>query len=249
MGPKAHCFCLGKALQGRLRRYGWVATLGVLMCAGIGVLAHRDHVETRLLLAWPDQLASEPQELRNAVSIAQPIYRTHCARCHGNDLAGDQELGTPRLNGSVRLYGANSIGDLENTILYGVRSGHPKSHNVTDMPAEGRSQQLSGAQINDVVDYLLALNQRRHDEAAADRGRKLFFDQGNCFDCHGGDARGNADYGAPSLFGPYIYGAERNTLYQSIYSGRQGLCPAWIDVLSAAQIRALAAYLYVESHS
>jgi len=43
------------------------------------------------------------------------------------------------------------------------------------------------------------------------------------------------------------YGGDRPTLRTTIYSGRHGRCPAWILVLTPAQIRALAVYLYVES--
>jgi cytochrome c oxidase cbb3-type subunit 3 len=117
------------------------------------------------------------------------------------------------------------------------------------MPAEGRTHQLSAAEIEDVVDFVLALSRQPHDAAAAERGRKLFYDRGNCFDCHAGDAMGNPDYGSPALLGKtWIYGGDRLTLRQSIYSGRHGLCPAWIFKLTPLQIRALAVYLYVESH-
>ena len=59
---------------------------------------------------------------------------------------------------------------------------------------------------------------------------------------------GNTDYGSPPLLGPdWNYGGDRLTLRKSIYSGRHGLCPAWISVLTPPQIRALAVYLYVES--
>ena len=85
---------------------------------------------------------------------------------------------------------------------------------------------------------------------AAERGRKLFYDKGNCFDCHASDAMGNSDYGAPPLLGPkWSYGGDRLSLRNTIYSGRHGRCPAWISVLTPPQIRALAVYLYVESRA
>jgi cytochrome c oxidase cbb3-type subunit 3 len=124
------------------------------------------------------------------------------------------------------------------------------AHNVTDMPPEGRVHQLSADEVRDVIDYVLALGRAPHDTAAAERGRKLFYDKGNCYDCHANDAKGNIDYGAPSLLGPnFLYGGDRETLYRSVYSGRHGLCPAWAGKLTPTQIRALAVFLYVESRA
>jgi cytochrome c oxidase cbb3-type subunit 3 len=225
-----------------------LATAG-LCFAAVAYHEHRNAVQATLMRVWPAELERNPSLLQVAVSLARPVYMEHCAVCHGADLAGNRAKGAPGLKTAARLYGNGGIGDLENTILYGVRSGHPRSHSVTDMPAEGRTRQLSAGQVGDLVEFLLSLNRRTHDESAAQRGRDLFYARGNCFDCHGSDARGNQDYGAPSLLGPWIYGEDRQTLYESIYSGRHGLCPAWVKVLTPAQIRALAAYLYVQSHS
>jgi cytochrome c oxidase cbb3-type subunit III len=229
-------------------RWIWVITAIVVLSA----LSHRLHqrsLQTALLRQWPTQLEHNPQLLRFALSMARPVYAAHCAACHGTNLSGDHAIGALNLADSVWLYGDGGIGDIENTILYGIRSGHPKAHNVTDMPAEGRTHQLAAPEVDDVVEFVMALSRQPHDEVAAERGRKLFYDKGNCFDCHATDAKGNTDYGTPSLLGPtWIYGGDRRTLYQSIYSGRHGLCPAWIDALTPAEIRALAVYLYVESH-
>jgi cytochrome c oxidase cbb3-type subunit III len=133
---------------------------------------------------------------------------------------------------------------VERTILYGIRSGHPKSRNVTDMPALVRSGQITPADARDAVEYLQGLSGRPHDETAAARGRAIYYNKGNCYDCHANDARGVADYGTPALTGPvYLYGGDRESLYQSILNGRHGQSPAWVNVLSPLQIRALTLYL------
>jgi cytochrome c oxidase cbb3-type subunit 3 len=188
--------------------------------------------------------------VRFAVSIAQPLYAAHCSSCHAEDLRGNHHLGTPDLTDPAWLYGDGSIADIETTIRYGIRSGHPKAHNVTDMPPEGRTHQLSADEVGDVVEYVLALSRAPHDDVAAERGHQLFYDKGNCYDCHANDAKGNTDYGAPSLLGVDVpHGRDRQALYQSVYSGRHGLCPAWVGKLSPAQIRSLAVLLHVESHA
>jgi cytochrome c oxidase cbb3-type subunit III len=230
------------------RRWLWGAALTLALFAGLGYWLHLRSLEAQLLRAWPADLARNPQLLHFAASLARPVYSAHCAACHGANRLGNQAIGAPNLADSIWLYGDGGIGDIENTILYGIRSGHPRAHNVTDMPAEGRSHQLAATEVDDVVEFVLALSRQAHDASAAERGRKLFYDQGNCFDCHARDALGNSDYGTPGLLGPsWNYGGDRQTLRQSIYSGRHGLCPAWIDRLTPVQIRALAAYLYIKS--
>jgi len=234
----------------RRHRLIWgIATAIALLC-GLGYWLHLRSLEASLVRRWPAELAHDPRMIRFAVSLARPVYSIRCASCHGANLHGDHAGGAPDLADSIWLYGDGGIGDIENTILYGIRSGHPKAHNVTDMPAEGRVHQLSAPEVDDVVEFVLALSRQAHAEDAAERGRKLFYDKGNCFDCHANDAMGNTDYGAPPLLGPqWNYGGDRLALRNTIYSGRHGRCPAWISVLTPPQIRALAAYLYVESHA
>jgi cytochrome c oxidase cbb3-type subunit 3 len=141
------------------------------------------------------------------------------------------------------LYGNDPTG-IEHTILYGIRSGHPKARNVAEMPALVRSGQITREDAHDVVEYLQQLAGNSHDEARAARGRSIYYDKGNCHDCHARDAKGVPDYGTPALTGPvYLYGGERESLYESILNGRHGQCPAWINVLTPVQIRALALFL------
>jgi cytochrome c oxidase cbb3-type subunit III len=214
----------------------------VLAAMLAGRLRFRQQAD-RLLRRDPDRILLDPSLMRFAAQVAEPRYQQHCARCHGRTFQGDPARGVPNIARNGWLYGNDPV-DIERTILYGIRSGHPKAHNVTDMPALVRDGQISSADAWDVVEYLQSLAGRSHDPTAAVRGRSIYFGKGNCFDCHAGDARGVTDYGTPALTGPvYLYGGDRQTLYQSILNGRHGLCPAWVSVLSPLQIRALALYL------
>ena len=234
----------------RRRRLIWWGAATIALLGGICYRLHVRSLEASLVRQWPAELTHDSRMISFAVSLARPVYAGHCASCHGANLHGDRATGAPDLADSVWLYGDGGIGDIENTILYGVRSGHPRAHNVTDMPAEGRLHQLSAAEVDDVVEFVLALSRQPHATEAAERGRRLFFEKGNCFDCHASDAMGNADYGAPPLLGPtWNYGGDRAALRSTIYDGRHGRCPAWASVLTPPQIRALAVYLYVEAHA
>jgi cytochrome c oxidase cbb3-type subunit 3 len=228
-----------------------VAPLFILVLLGLGAPAlawhlHLRHLEAALVRADPDLADSDPTLVQFAMDRGPGLYRQHCASCHGADLRGDPGRGAPDLSDANWLFGLGDLPDIENTLDYGIRSGHPKSHNITDMPGLGRIGQLSATEVLDVVEYVYAFSHRDANPAAVQRGRPLFMDKGSCYDCHGQDGTGNVDYGAPDLTGhsPWLYGGDRQTLFQSVYDGRHGLCPAWINRLSAAQIRELAVFLY-----
>jgi cytochrome c oxidase cbb3-type subunit 3 len=201
------------------------------------------HVADELLRMEPAQILNSPALLREVMRIGPPQYQRHCRSCHGSALRGDVANGVPRLTSDVRLYGNDPV-DVERTILYGIRSGHPKSRNLTDMPALVRTGQITADDARDAVEYLQSLARQPYEKAAALRGRAIYHGKGNCFDCHASDAKGVTDYGAPALTGPlWTYGGDRESLYQSIVNGRHGKCPAWVDVLTPLQIRALALYV------
>ena len=205
------------------------------------------HIADELLRTDPDQILKNPALLSQAMRIGRPQYQQHCQSCHGSALQGDAAHGVPHLAGNVWLYGNDPV-DVERTILYGIRSGHPKSRNITDMPALVRTGQITPGDARDAVEYLQSLAGRPYEKSAALRGRSIYYGKGNCYDCHANDAKGATDYGTPALTGPiWIYGGDREPLYQSIVNGRHGMCPAWINVLTPVQIRALALFLVATS--
>jgi cytochrome c oxidase cbb3-type subunit III len=226
--------------------------LGGLALVLLGIFAtmtwtHQRHVAGELLRTEPSQILKSPALLSEAMHIGRPQYQRHCQSCHGSALEGDPARGVPNLARNVWLYGNDPV-DVERTILYGIRSGHPKSRNITDMPALVRTGQIVPGDARDVVEYLQGLAGGPYEKAAALRGRSIYYGKGNCYDCHANDAKGVTDYGTPALSGPtWIYGGDRESLYQSIVNGRHGMCPAWVNVLTPVQIRALALYLVATS--
>jgi cytochrome c oxidase cbb3-type subunit 3 len=201
------------------------------------------HIANELLRTEPAQIVKSPALLREAMRIGRPQYQRHCQSCHGSALQGDVARGVPNLAGNGWLYGNDPV-DVERTILYGIRSGHPKSRNLTDMPALVRMGQITPNDARDAAEYLQSLAGQPYEKAAALRGRSIYYNKGNCYDCHANDAKGATDYGTPALTGPtWIYGGDRESLYRSIVNGRHGKCPAWVNVLTPVQIRALALYL------
>ncbi len=206
-------------------------------------------MQYRLLVAVPNDAASDPALVRFAAAEAEPLYVKHCAACHGADMRGNAALGAPNLADAVSLYGRGDVYDIERTLLYGIRSGASKTRDISDMPAFGLRGSLSSAQIRSVVEYLMQISGRAYQAEAANDGRAVFNGDANCVDCHGPDGRGNSDYGAPDLTANvWNSGGDPLALYNAIYFGQHHIMPAWRGILSLEQIRALAVYLYAAAH-
>ena len=227
-----------------------VLTVVVLVFGWYGYSAIRNYMLGReLVMAAPDSIPSNPELVAYSEKIGKSAYSENCASCHGADMKGNQN-GVPNLSDGTWLYDYGRVSDIERTILYGIRAGLGKSHNVTDMPPIGRYKVLSDGEMHDVIAYVLSLNVKKHQEdpAAVQRGSKIFQDKGVCYDCHSRDATGISDYGAPNLVdADWLYGGDEKSIYRSIYDGRHGVCPAWIGKLSFPTIRALA--VFIHSHS
>ena len=230
----------------------FAAIAGIVLVALIAFAAvsvNRIRMGHRLVATPAEDVAKDHALVAFAHSVAAPTFAKSCARCHGADMKGNPALGAPDLTDKVWLYDQGNVSDIERTILYGVRSGHAKSRNITDMPPVGRLGVLKEPEIRDVVEYVEALSHQPHDAAAAQRGEVLFKDRGNCFDCHAPDGTGNPDYGSTDLTAnTWTYGGDRETLFKSIRDGRHGKMDAFIGKLSFVQIRALAVDIYERSH-
>ena len=238
---------MGGKINPRLAAIAGVVLVALIAFTAFGV--HRMQLANRLVATPADEVPNDPTLVKFAQQVAAPAYAKTCARCHGADMKGNQALGAPNLTDKVWLYDQGNVADIERTILYGIRSGHAKSRNITDMPAVGRLGVLKDDEIRDVIDYVEQLSHQPHDAAAAQRGEALFKDRGNCFDCHAPDGTGNPDYGSTDLTAnTWTYGGDRETLFRSIRDGRHGKMDAYIGKLSFAQIRALAVDVWEHSH-
>lgn len=198
-----------------------------------------------MVAAPPDQAAAHPAYVHLARAAAPALYAAHCASCHGGALQGSVALGAPNLTDGVHLFGTGRVTDIERTILYGIRAGG-RARNVAEMPALGAAGLLSPTEIASLVSFIRQQNHHPADASDADAGRALYAGKGGCADCHGADAAGNSDYGAPSLVsGVFDNGGTSAQLTDSLYYGRHDVCPGFRTVLTPLQIRELALYLYL----
>lgn len=161
------------------------------------------------------------------------LFQTHCIACHGMDAGGNP--GFPNLRDNDWLHGGTPA-DIEQTIAHG-RDGQ--------MPAWGPV--LGKQRVAEVAEYVLSLSGRQADAHQVMAGRKVFSTY--CAACHGANAKGNQQIGAPNLTDKiWLYGGSRATVIKTITYGRHGHMPAWLPRLGAADVHLLAAYVYSLSH-
>ena len=111
------------------------------------------------------------------------------------------------------------------------------------MPAFGRDGILDGEQVDQVVNYVMSLSGEPQDAAAAQAGEQVFAD--NCVSCHGEDAKGMRELGAPNLADAiWLYGGDYEALHETVMNARFGVMPPWSQNLSEAEIRAVASYVH-----
>ncbi len=197
--------------------------------------------DTRRLLAAPslEAIENDPDLHQFAMAAGASLFGDNCATCHG---AGGQGFkGYPNLNDDAWLWGG-TLDDIKTTLLYGRRSTHPQTTNVV-MMAYGRDGLLNRDQISDLTDYVLGLSGQEHDKVAVERAAPLYAQQ--CAACHGAEGKGDQTQGAPNLTDQiWLFGGDRETVYETIWNGRAGVMPAWERRLSEKEILALAVYVH-----
>jgi cytochrome c oxidase cbb3-type subunit III len=174
-----------------------------------------------------------------ALSLGESAFGDNCATCHG--AGGRGAKGYPRLADDVWLWGG-SLDEIEQTLRVGIRSSHVDTR-ISEMPAFGRDQFLTSAQITDLVEFVSSGSGQKADPTAVERARPVFAE--NCASCHGDTAHGDRTKGAPNLTdADWLYGGDRETLRRTIYGPRNGVMPAWSERLDPATVRALAIYVH-----
>lgn len=200
-----------------------------------------------------NDILAKPELHRDADAVGKAVFEANCAGCHGADLKGLEDKHTPDLTDGKWLYWGDDLeryrmhpADIEKTILYGIRSGDPKSRNLAVMPAKGEDANLTPAEIDQTAEYILQLSGRPFDAAKAKLGRRVFADKGECWDCHLPDGTGDGALGSADLTQPaaWLYGSDRAAIVRTLTEGRQGVCPAFHDKLTAGEIKAAAIYVH-----
>ncbi|NVN85674.1 MAG: cytochrome-c oxidase, cbb3-type subunit III [Rhodopseudomonas sp.] len=185
-------------------------------------------------------IEKDPALLALARAKGKVVFGDNCAACHGSGATGAK--GFPNLNDDDWLWGG-TLDQIMQTIQFGARSGNDKGHEG-QMLAFGQSGTLTKDQIVTVANYvrsLSGLSTRQGVDLAA--GKTIFTE--NCTVCHGDNAKGNQELGAPNLTDKiWLYGSDEATIIETVTNGRAGVMPAWTDRLDLATIKAMAVYVH-----
>lgn len=181
-----------------------------------------------IFAALSDRPIPELAKDEDAVEIGQRLFLQNCAQCHGSNAMGGK--GFPNLTDDDWLYGG-SPEDIKTSLIQGRRG---------QMPAfDG---QFNDQQITELATYVLSLSGRKVDPELASAGKKNF---AVCSACHGMDGKGNQQLGAPNLTDNiWLYGGSQAAIEETLHNGRNGVMPAWIDILGEDKIHVISAYVY-----
>lgn len=218
---------------------GW-STRGEVAAEIAAVEEANAAINDRLASAELGSIADDAELGTYAVSAGGAVFRTWCAQCHGSGAAGAK--GYPNLLDDDWLWGGD-VEAIHTTVSHGIRNEDDDDARYSEMPAFGADEILDGEQIDAVVNYVMSLSTTPPNAELVAAGAEIYAD--NCAACHGEDAGGDREQGAPNLSDAiWLYGGDYDTLVETVTYSRYGVMPAWSQRLSEAEIRAVATYVH-----
>ncbi|MCG6201355.1 cytochrome-c oxidase, cbb3-type subunit III [Psychromonas antarctica] len=169
-------------------------------------------------------IAKDPE----AVKVGQRLFLQNCAQCHGSDARGS--TGFPNLADNDWLYGGEPE-NIKQSLMLGRQGVMPSWKEI-----------LGEQGIKEVATYALQLSGRRVNVVEAEAGAARYI---MCAACHGAEGGGSHTLGAPNLTDTiWLYGASRKAVEDTIRNGRNGVMPAWGDVLGEDKVHLISAFVY-----
>ena len=187
------------------------------------------------------EIEKDPALMNVVRETGRTLFGDNCAACHGREAKGNK--GYPNLTTQSWLWGGSPEAIAE-TIRVGINSTHPDTRS-SQMPAFGRDGMLQRPDIDKVVAFIRSLSHPNDKTIAADQataGKEVF--AANCASCHGEDAKGNQEMGAPDLTDAlWIYGGDVQSITNTVWGGRNGHMPTWEGRLTDLDRKILALYI------
>ncbi|HMR30277.1 MAG TPA: cytochrome-c oxidase, cbb3-type subunit III [Geminicoccaceae bacterium] len=186
------------------------------------------------------EIQADPQLTAIVRQTGRTLFGDNCSVCHGTHATGGP--GFPDLTSGSWLWGGEPEAIAE-TLRVGINATHPDTR-TGQMLAFGKDGILPRADVEKVVTYVLSLSDPSIGATPEqlDAGREVFL--ANCASCHGEDGKGMTDTGAPNLTDRFwIYGGDRQSIFTTVYGGRQGHMPSWEGRLSPLDRKILALYV------
>ncbi|MFO7542639.1 MAG: cytochrome-c oxidase, cbb3-type subunit III [Thiobacillus sp.] len=227
---------------GETRTHSWNTRALLLEDLNQAAIAQKPYFDKVSAMSYA-QIAKDPEMNGFILSAGKALFADNCAACH--QAGGQGVVGFfPNLADDDWLYGG-SFEKIHETLMDG-RRGY--------MPAFG--EVLSAGQLDQLAHYVAKLSGIGHSAPQAAAGDALFHSEtAACYYCHGGDAKGRQEIGAPNLTDsiwlwanvPAATGdagkvaAIRNVISNGL---NKGVMPAWAGRLSPEQIKVLTVYVH-----
>ncbi|MER8428087.1 cytochrome-c oxidase, cbb3-type subunit III [Mesorhizobium sp. M0208] len=173
-----------------------------------------------------------------AVAAGGAAFKVNCVQCHGSGAQGSK--GFPNLNDDDWLWGGNAE-QIQQTIAHGIRFASDPDTRLSEMPAFGDI--ITTDQIKQVGAYVASLSDPVQDTSLIELGANVFAE--NCAACHGENAKGNRELGAPDLTDAiWLYGSGETAIAAQVRAPKHGVMPAWIGRLGEIKAKELAVYIH-----
>ena len=184
------------------------------------------------------EIAADDTLREFAVAAGGAAFKVNCVQCHGSGAQGSR--GFPNLNDDDWLWGGKAE-QIQQTITHGIRFASDPDTRLSEMPAF--RDIITADQIAQVSAYVASLSGKVQDASLIAPGAKVFAE--NCVSCHGDNAKGNKELGAPDLTDAiWLYGSGETAISAQVRTPKQGVMPAWGARLGETKVKELAVYVH-----
>ncbi|MDK1493825.1 cytochrome-c oxidase, cbb3-type subunit III [Sinorhizobium sp. 7-81] len=185
-----------------------------------------------------DEIIADPQLQQFAVSAGASAFKVNCAQCHGSGAAGGK--GFPNLNDDDWLWGGKPD-EIYQTIAHGIRHPSDGETRVSEMPSF--AEMLEPEQLKQTAAFVVSLTGTPSNPALVEPGKQLFAD--NCASCHGEDAKGSREMGAPDLADAiWLNGEGEQAIINQMKAPKHGVMPAWLPRIGDTTVKQLAVFVH-----
>ena len=185
-----------------------------------------------------DDILADEQLRTVAVAAGGAAFKLNCVQCHGSGAEGSK--GFPNLNDDDWLWGGTAD-QIQQTVAHGIRFAQDGETRDSVMPPF--ADVLDSDQISQVSTFVASLSAPVENVSLIEPGKAVYSE--NCAACHGDNAKGNKEMGAPDLTNAiWLYGSGEEAIAAQIRAPRVGVMPAWDARLGETTVKELAAFVH-----